>query len=84
MKSTKLHIFDSISKDRIVVKETEEFIDANKKESLLRRFFKKMHTKYNLSPYEFRSFIRRNTNINIVCRYRSLTSQILRKFRIRI
>ena len=67
-----------------LIKETEEFIDAKKKESLLTRFVKKMQTKYNLSPYEFRNFIRRNNNINIVCRYRSLTPQILRKFRIRI
>ena len=68
-----------------LIKETEEFIDAKKKESLLSRFFKKMYIKYNLSPYEFRNFVRTNNKIILLnTRYQSLNHRLLRKFRIRI
>ena len=70
------------SKKNIITK-FEEYKDTVKKNSSFSRLYNKILTKYNVSRYELRSYIRqhKHTNIHFRC---TLSSMINRRFRIRI
>ena len=70
------------SKKNIITK-FEEYKDTVKKNSSFSRLYNKIVTKYNVSRYEFRSYIRKHkhTTIHFRC---TLSSIINRSFRIRI
>jgi hypothetical protein len=67
-----------------IIKETEEYNDVINKQSSLNRYHKKTSIKYNLSPYEFRNYIRRNQGITLFSWHQSISNKLARKFRIRL
>jgi len=80
-----ISILKSYIKNKLkIIKETEEYKNAIKKQTSLNRCHKKTYIKYNLSPCEFRNYIRRNHNINLAGWYQSVSNKLARKFRIKI